>query len=60
VTNTVAIDSATVYTLIHYTESPEVRKYTVEDSTALANLLMDMRDPVHAERVIDVEVTADE
>lgn len=54
---TVPIESVTVTTVVPYSEEPEFREYHAEGKWEAIELLQRIRNPQHAEFVVDVEVT---
>jgi len=50
------IESATVTSVVPYTDTPELRTYTVDSITELGELIMDLQNPQVAEMVVDVEI----
>jgi len=52
----VEIESATVLTVVPYTEGAEFREYHAEGKDELAEILHDMENPQIAESVVSVDV----
>jgi len=50
------IKSATVTSVVPYTDTPELRAYSVDTIHELGHVLMDINDPQVAEMVVNVEI----
>lgn len=48
------------YTLVPYTETPELREYTLGDVSEFRDFWLRMRNPEHAEEVVSVEIKPDD